>query len=306
MDHSKVLFILNDKPWFECATLQKIKTSMHVTVSHFQNGELSIHLEANVADKDVVVVKRFSANLHEDIFELLQCIDILNRKGAKTITLLLPYYPYARQDHNANWESQNALLLARLLADLGVSKIITMDMHAPEQLCNFPLKVVNLTLEHFWVNHLRTLGYDCNEIQIMAADKSAMIRAQQIAFELDCSWGYVNKQRNKNGEVQILEVSSFSNKKRTFLIDDLMDTGRTIIAGTQALRRLSSQPITVCVTHCHATSALFTSLFSVGLSQLFTTDTLKSVAQIQPTKVDFVALEIFSMLYAEISRDYLA
>lgn len=297
MSRSKVLVVLDDLEWFSCTHFQKGLHSTHVTVTHFQNGELSVHFPQNVTGEDIVLLKRFSPDIHGDIFELFQCIDILNRIGAKTITLLLPYYPYARQDHNTNNESKGALVLANILANLGIRKIITLDMHAPEQLRRFPLKVQNLTTEAFWASHLRSLGHNNHAIQIMAADKSAIPRAQQIASALNCSFGYIVKQRNATGEVQVADISGFFPEKRTFLVDDLIDTGRTIIAATQALRKLGSQPITACVTHCHFTETLLSNLTSSGVSQLITTDTITSSKQIQETKPKL--LNIFPMLWEE-------
>lgn len=296
MNRSKVFFVLNDKEWFEDIRLSKDISSAHVTSTHFQNGELSVHFSETITNKNVILLKRFSANIHEDIFELLQCVDTLNRMEARAITLLLPYYPYARQDHNTINESKGALLLAKMLANLGVCKILTIDMHAPEQLRDFPLKIVNLTTERFLENYLHSLGHSSNEIQIMASDKSAAPRAQQIAATLNCSWGYTNKQRYASGEVQITEIFGFCPEKQTFLVDDLIDTGRTIIAAAKALRKLSSQPIVACVTHCHLTTNLLPLLVANGISQLITTDTMKRTLPTQTQEGEFTVLKAFPIL----------
>ena len=297
MDGSKVLFVLEDEEDFTCAKLQKDVSSVHVTVTRFQNGELSVRVPENVAGKDVFLLKRFLSNLHEDVFELLQCVDTLNCMSVRTLTLLLPYYPYARQDHNAYNESKGALLLAKMLTNLGVHKIITLDMHAPEQLRDFPLTVVNLTMERFWANYLRSLGYSNHEMQIMAADKSAHPRAQQIASALNCSCGYIDKQRDANGDVKITKICGFNPQKQTFLIDDLVDTGRTLIVATQSLRELSTQPISACVTHCHLSPKLLSTLPHIGLTQLITTDTLKHPTFAQSQTGFLTILEAPAMLW---------
>ena len=296
MNHSQMFFILNDQAWFDGMLLQKSVPSVHVINTRFQNGELAVHFSENVIGKEVFLLRRFSFHIHEEIFELLQCVDTLNRMGAQNITLLLPHYPYARQDHSDVNESKGALLIAKMLANLGVREIVTIDMHASEQLRDFPLNIVNLTMERFWANYLRSLGHNSNEIQIVAADKSAVPRAQQIASSLNCSWGYVNKQRNADGKVQITEISGLSPEKQTFLVDDLIDTGRTLIAATQALRKLNPQPITACVTHCHLTTPLLTRLIDNGISQLVTTDTLKEPLPVQAPKRNVNLLKILPML----------
>ena len=296
MNRSKVFFVLNDEEWFEDIRLPKNIPPVHVISTHFQNGELSVHFSETITNKNVILLKRFSANIHEDIFELLQCVDTLNRMEAKTITLLLPYYPYARQDHSTTNESKGALLLAKMLANLGVRNILTIDMHAPEQLRDFPLKIINLTTERFLGNYLRSLGHNSNKIQIMAADKSAAPRARQIATAINCSWGYTNKQRYASGKVQITEIFGFCPEKQTFLVDDLIDTGRTIIAAGQALRKLSAQPIAACVTHCHLTTNLFPRLIADGISQLVTTDTIKRTLPTQTQGGEFMVLKAFPIL----------
>ena len=295
MNCSKIFFVLNDGEWFKKIRLPKDIPPVHVMRTRFQNGEISVHFPENIINRDVILLKRFSYNIHEDIFELLQCVDTLNRIGAKAIALLLPYYPYSRQDHNTINESKGALLLAKMLANFGVCKILTIDMHAPEQLHDFPLKIVNLTTERFWGNHLCSLGHDANKIQIIAADKSAASRAEQIATAMNCSWGYTNKQRHTNGEVKITEIFGFCPEKQTFLVDDLIDTGRTIIAAAQALRKLSSQPIAACVTHCHLATTLLPRLIANGISQLITTDTIKRTLSTQIQEQKFTALEAFPL-----------
>ena len=293
MNHFEMFFILNDPEWFACAQQQKSMSSVHVIPTRFQNGEISIHLSENITQQDVVLLKRFSTNIHEDIFELLQCVDTLHRMGPRTITLLMPYYPYARQDHNPLNESQGARLLASILTDLGVQKILTLDIHAPEQLHKFPIEIVNLPTEHFWGNYLKSFGYNPSEIQIIAADKSAVSRAQQIGTALGCSWGYVNKQRDAHGAVQITETIGISSEKRIFLVDDLIDTGRTIIAAAQTLRQLTPYPIIACVTHCHLSQTLLPNLLSSGISQLITTNTIKCA---MPSN-NITRLNAFSMLW---------
>jgi ribose-phosphate pyrophosphokinase len=296
MNRSQLFFILNDQEWFECMPLQKGVLPVHVIHTRFQNGEFAVRFIEEVAHKKVFLLKRFSSHVHEDIFELLQCVDTLHRMGAQSITLVLPHYPYARQDHSAVNESKGGLLLAKILANLGVSKIVTIDMHAPEQLRDFPLKVVNLTTERFWANYLRALGHNSNEIQMVAADKGAVSRAQQIASALNCSWGYVHKRRYADGEVQVTEVSGFCPEKQTFLVDDLIDTGCTLIAAAQALRNLSPQPITACITHCHLTTRLLSRLTAHDISQLIITDTLKQPSSAQTQKRKVTLLNILPML----------
>ena len=293
-----MFFVLNDAEWFKGFRVQGSIPSVHVNVDRFQNGEVSVHLSEDVANKDIILLKRFSSNIHEDIFELLQCVDVINRMRAKTVTLLLPYYPYARQDHNTHNASKGALLLAKTLVHLGVDKIVTMDMHAPEQLRDFPLKIVNLTTECFWGEHLRFLGCEGNKTQIIAADKSAMPRAQQMASILKCCFGYVDKRRDASGEVQIKEISGFNPEKQTFLVDDLIDTGRTIIAAAQSLRQLSSLPITACVTHCHLSKTLLSALRIEGITRLITTDTIKKeFPLIQTSQINFTLLNACTMLW---------
>lgn len=302
MDGSEIFFVLHDECWFKCIESHKNVPWLHVNPTYFQNGEVSIRLLENVTDKNVFLLKRFSSNIHEDIFELLQCTDTLNRMGAKTITLVLPYYPYARQDHSSFCETKGALLLAKMFSNLGVEKVITIDMHAPEQLRNFPLKVINLTPEHFCKNYLLSLKCDNNGMQIIAADKSATQRVQHIASQLNCTWGWINKQRNIKGEIQITGISGFCPEKQVFLMDDLIDTGRTIIAAAQSLQRLGAQQIITCVTHCNLTKALLSKLRTSGISQLVTTDTLKRSLPISNSKVAITVLEVLPLLLSYFSE----
>lgn len=300
MNDSSIFFVLDDKAWFSSMCFLNNRPWEHVLPRHFQNGEIAIHLSKNVVNKAVFLLKRFTSHFHEDIFELLQCVDTLNRMGAKTITLLLPYYPYARQDHASDCTSKGALLLAKMLATLGVEKIITIDMHAPGQISNFPTKVVNITMEYFWEKYLLSLGYNHHKIQIIAADKSAVQRVQQIASKLNCPWGYVNKRRDTDGEIHIKDVFNFYPEKQTFLIDDLIDTGRTIIAAAQNLKKRSTQSITACITHCNLSDTLIENLKKNGITKIVTTDTLKTSLPFQTSSDTITLLETLPLLLNEI------
>lgn len=241
---------------------------------HFPNGELLFQLNEDVKGNDVIILKRFSEFLHQDIWELLQMVHAAYRMQAKSITLILPYLPYVRQHrYSTSGQFSTCQLLVNLLKAAGADKIITIDMHAPEQCAELCLPVINIPIEPFWINYLQTKPLNWAHIGILGADKSASVRAETIAKHFNCNWGYVDKKRDSEGQIAIQGIHGNCRNQHIFLIDDLIDTGATITQATQCLKDSGALDITVLATHCFLDKKLMETLAASPIRKLIFMDT---------------------------------
>lgn len=241
---------------------------------HFPNGEFLFQINEDVKGNDVIILKRFSEFLHQDIWELLQMVHVAHRMQAKSITFILPYLPYVRQ-HRCSSTSQfsTCQLLVNLLKAAGADKIITIDMHAPEQCAELCLPVINIPIEPFWINYLQTQNLNWAHIGIFGADKSASVRTETIAKHFKCNWGYFDKKRDAAGHIAIQGIHGNCRNQHIFLIDDLIDTGATIIRAVRYLKDSGALDITVLATHCSLDKKLMETLAASPIRKLIFTDT---------------------------------
>lgn len=241
---------------------------------HFPNGELLFQLSEDVKETHVIILKRFSELMHQDIWELMQMVNTAHQMLAKSITLILPYLPYVRQHrYSSTGQFSTCQLLVNSLKSAGADKIITIDMHAPEQCANSCIPIINIPIESFWINYLQRLNFNWAPISIFGADKSAAARAEKIAEHFNCDWGYVDKKRTPEGIISIQGIHGNCHNKRILLIDDVIDTGTTISQATQSLKASGALDITALATHCLLNKKLIKTLANSSLSQLILTDT---------------------------------
>lgn len=244
-------------------------------IRHFPNGETLFQLLEPVDQAHVIIIKRFSSHLHRNIWELLQTIKDVRQHHALSLSLVLPYLPYSRQSHcKTLHDISHTPLFIDLLKHTGADRIITIDIHDPEQCAHWPVPVINISIEPFWINYLQTLNLDWDNISIFGADKSAAARAENIAKYFKCTWGFVDKQRDNTGNISILGIHGNCCNKHVILIDDLIDTGNTIIQGATYLKNAGALDISVLATHCHLDKNPLEKLALSPIDKLIVTDTL--------------------------------
>jgi|GEM_PF-2899120 len=255
---------------------KQLKTPLEIgQTKHFPNGELLFQLNEDVKETDVIILKRFSEALHQDIWELLQMVNAAHQMQAKSITLILPYLPYTRQHrHSTPGQFSTCQLLINSLKAAGADKILTIDMHAPEQCENSCIPIINIAMESFWISYLKTLNLDWSNISIFGADKSAATRAETIAKHFKCNCGYVDKKRDTEGHIAIQGIHGNCRNQHILLIDDLIDTGATISQAARYLKDLDALDIIVLATHGLPNSHFIKTLANSPIHKLIFTDTL--------------------------------
>lgn len=245
-------------------------------------------MRESVAQESVVLIKNLGDHLHDDLFELLFLIDAAKRASAEEITVVLPCYPYARQDHFTSGGALPPHLFSRLLQQAGADALVTLDLHAAQQCKTFALPTVNLSVEELWMDFLRQ--QDLSQAVLFAADGSMKNRVKRWAERLQCPWGYTEKVRQKeSGEVQIVRAQGNVDHRTVYVIDDRIDTGTTLYQVAQNLRQRNAVAVFGLVTHNVGPQNTEHYPLQHVLDELITTDTCPTRPYPLPVKTLSVA-----------------
>lgn len=219
------------------------------SVTRFSDGEIQINIEESIRGCDVYVIQSTSAPVNENIMELLIMIDALKRASAKTINIVMPYYGYARQDRKARArEPITAKLVANLLETAGATRVITLDLHAPQIQGFFDIPIdhlmgVPILSEYF---KSRELGGD---IVIVSPDHGGVTRARKMAERLKAPIAIIDKRRPRPNVAEVMNIVGNIEGKVAILIDDIIDTAGTITLAANALVENGAAEVYACCTH---------------------------------------------------------
>ena len=240
----------------------------------FNDGETQLRLPMSVSGKEVIIFQTITDQPDAVIFETLRIVDAAKTSGAKAITVIFPCYPYARQDRKL--EDGCGIppkLIAKLLKTAGADRLVTVDIHAPNQIDGFPLPTHNLLTEALFADYLQQRTRERNEILLFAPDHGALPRVRSIAKALGCDFGWVDKQRLVDGTLKLSDFHGNVRGKSVYIVDDRIDTGGTLITVATHLKQSGTQKIIAIVTHGITSIALLEHLKTAGLDGLVETDT---------------------------------
>lgn len=225
-------------------------------VRHFADGECLATCDCDVRGKKIYIIQSTSKPANDRIMETLIFIDGIKRANCKEITLICPYFGYARQDRIAH---QNEPISARLVADLftnvGVKRVVTVELHTPQIQGFFGVPVDNCSPSYVFGKYFRQrLANDKNvvdnNIAIVAPDHGALYRARDLAnFIPNTSIVIIDKRRPKPNVAEITNIVGDIEGKVCIMVDDIIDTGGTILAGAKALHDKGAKEVFICCSH---------------------------------------------------------
>jgi ribose-phosphate pyrophosphokinase len=219
------------------------------SVTRFSDGEIQINIEESIRGCDVYVIQSTSSPVNENILELLIMIDALKRASAKTINVVVPYYGYARQDRKARArEPITAKLVANLLETAGATRIITLDLHAPQIQGFFDIPTdqlmgVPILSEYFKNKQLN------GDIVVVSPDHGGVTRARKMAERLKTPIAIIDKRRPRPNVAEVMNIVGNIEGKIAILIDDIIDTAGTITLAANALVENGAAEVYACCTH---------------------------------------------------------
>ncbi|PJB78385.1 MAG: phosphoribosylpyrophosphate synthetase [Acidobacteria bacterium CG_4_9_14_3_um_filter_49_7] len=220
----------------------------HIDLGRFSDGEISCYIPDNVRGSDVFFIQSTCAPANENLMELLIAIDTLKRSSANRITAVIPYFGYARQDRK---HKPRVPITSKLVADLleraGVSRILTMDLHANQIQGFFDVPVDHLYSSAIFIGFIRSLNIP--DLCVVAPDVGGAERARAYSKRLETPLAIVDKRREQTNESEVMNVVGDVDGKNILIIDDIIDTAGTLVKTAHALVEKGARSIRTAITH---------------------------------------------------------
>ncbi len=269
-------------------------------VSHFSDGEVQVEIDESVRGMDTFVVQPTCPPVNENLMELLVMLDALKRASAGRITVVIPYYGYARQDRKVfPRTSISARLVANLITVAGASRILAMDLHAGQIQGFFDIPVDHLYALPVQFKYLKEKIK--NEIVVVSPDAGGVERARELGKRLNASIAIIDKRREKANISKVMHVIGDVKKKTAILLDDMIDTGGTIVRAADAIMQDGAQAVYACCTHPVLSGRAVESINNSPLVEMIATNTIPLSEEARKSK-KIKILDVSSVLGEAIKR----
>lgn len=263
----------------EIAKYLKMSLS-EASINRFSDGEINVQISQSVRGKDVFIIQPTCAPANDNLMELLIMTDALKRSSAKSITAVVPYYGYARQDRKAAPRVPiSAKLVANLMEVSGITRMVTVDLHASQIQGFFDIPVDNLYGAILFMDYIKSKNFK-NPI-IASPDIGGVSRARYFAERLGLEMVIVDKRREKANESEVMNVIGDVSGKDVILIDDMIDTAGTMVKAASALKKLGATSVMACCTHPVLSGPAFERIETGELDELVVANTIP-MRQISP------------------------
>lgn len=248
-DEGFILFAGNSNPALADEIAEKLGVSLGSSkVAKFSDGEISISIQESVRGKDAFILQSTCDPVNDHLLELLIMVDALKRASVKSVTAIVPYYGYARQDRKAKARDPiTSKLVANLMVKAGIDRIITMDLHAAQIQGYFDIPVDHMIGQPILTEYFAAKNLD--NCVIVSPDHGSVTRARNMAKPLNVPIAIVDKRRPEPNKSEIMNIIGEIEGKRCILIDDMIDTAGTICNAANALKELGATEIYACATH---------------------------------------------------------
>jgi ribose-phosphate pyrophosphokinase len=217
-------------------------------VTHFADGEINIDIPETVRGHKVFVIQSTCNPVNEHIMELLIMIDALKRASAREVNVIIPYYGYSRQDRKAKARQPiSAKLVANLIQVAGASRVVCMDLHAPQLQGFFDIPIDNFRAMPIISNYI--LGKKLENVCVVSPDHGGVARARDLANVLQSPIAIIDKMRPEPNVAEVMNIIGKVKGKTCIIIDDMIDTAGSIYAAANALMDAGAKDIYACCTH---------------------------------------------------------
>ncbi|UCF73124.1 MAG: ribose-phosphate pyrophosphokinase [Deltaproteobacteria bacterium] len=214
----------------------------------FSDGETQIEIEENVRGRDTFIIQSTCSPVNDNLMQLLIITDALKRASAKSITAVIPYYGYARQDKKVKPRVPiSAKLVADLITVAGVNRVMSIDLHAGQIQGYFNIPVDNIFSTPIVLNYMRK--HFRNDLSIISPDAGGVERARAFAKRLDASLAIIDKRREAPNVAEAMNIIGYIKGKTAIILDDMVDTGGTLIQAAEALIRNGAVHVYAYCTH---------------------------------------------------------
>ncbi|BDI30529.1 ribose-phosphate pyrophosphokinase [Capsulimonas corticalis] len=244
-------------------------------ITRFSDGEIRVKIEESVRGMDVFIVQPTCAPANDSLMELLILVDAFRRASAKRITLVIPYYGYSRQDKKvAPREPVTARLVADLITTAGAHRVLAVDLHAGQIQGFFQLPLDHLYAGPLVASYFAEKGLTDGDTVVVSPDVGGVGRARGMAEMLQAQIAIIIKRRPEPNKVEVMEIIGDVVGKTCVMVDDMIDTGGSLVSGAHALRERGARRVFACCTHPVLSGAAPDNIQNSAVEELVVTDTI--------------------------------
>src|SRR5881394_3952795 len=271
------------------------------SVRRFADQEIFVEIQENVRGEDVFILQSTSFPTNDHLMELLIMIDAFRRSSARRITAVIPYFGYARQDRRASGRTPiSAKLVANLITNSGADRVLTVDLHAGQIQGFFDIPTDNLFASPVMVRDIKE-RFRGQDVTVVSPDVGGVVRARGLAKRINAPLAIIDKRRERAGESEVMNVIGEVQGHACILVDDIVDSGGTLVNAAEALLKQGAESVAAYITHGVLSGGAVARVTASKLKELVITDS------IQPTEAVRVArnirvLSIASLLGEAINR----
>jgi ribose-phosphate pyrophosphokinase len=262
-------------------------------ISRFSDGEIRVKIEESVRGMDVFIVQPTCAPANDSLMELLILVDAFRRASAKRITLVVPYYGYSRQDKKLKpREPVTARLVADLITTAGANRIVAIDLHAGQIQGFFQIPLDHLYAGPLISSYFAEKGMTDHDTVVVSPDVGGVTRARGMAETLHAPIAIIAKRRPEPNKVEIMEIIGDVTNKACIMVDDMIDTGGSVVSGARALKQRGARRILACCTHGVLSAAALQNIEDSPIEELVITDTipLEAAKRLKSTKITVLSV----------------
>ena len=253
-------------------------------IKKFADGEIYVEINENIRGNNIFIIQSISSPANDNLLEMLLCIDALKRSSAKNITAVIPYFGYARQDRKVvPRTSISAKLVSNLITKAGADRVVTVDLHSGQIQGFFDIPVDNLFATPIFYRHIKK-KLKLNNIVCVSPDAGGIVRTRGLSKLLDVGLAIVDKRRPTPGKSEVVNVIGEVKNKVCIIVDDIIDSGGTIVNAAKMLKAKGAKEIHVYVTHGVLSGEAVKRIKSSPIKNLVITDTIDNSKKVNNIK----------------------
>ena len=257
---------------------------VNTNIKRFPDNEIYVEINENIRGNSIFVVQSTSNPVNDNLMELLICIDALRRSSAKNITAVIPYFGYARQDRKVVPRTAiSAKLVSNLITDAGANRILSVDLHAGQIQGFFDIPVDNLFATPIFARHIKK-NIKTNNLVCVAPDVGGVERTRALSRRINVGIAIIDKRRPTPGKSEVMNIVGNVKHKICVIVDDIIDSGGTIVNAAKALKDKGAKEIYVYITHAVLSGSAVDKIKESQIKKLIITDTIDNSKKIKISK----------------------
>ena len=254
------------------------------SIKKFSDGEIYIEINENIRGNSIFIIQSVSSPANDNLMELLLCVDALKRSSAKNITAVIPYFGYARQDRKVvPRTSISAKMVSNLITKAGADRVVTLDLHSGQIQGFFDIPVDNLFATPIFARHIKK-KIKSNNLICVAPDVGGTARARALGKLLNIGLAIVDKRRPSPGRSEVMNVIGNVNNKTCIIVDDIIDSGGTIVNAAKVLKEKGAKDVHVYVSHGVLSGGAVEKIKKSKIKNLVVTDTIDNSEKVKKVK----------------------